>query len=210
MSQNKLLDTLVHTLDKLNHFNVMDNPTVSVSNQIKIDKSISNIDLMTCVIDAVNKIENFRVRFNHFVPAKAQFIEFNHLTCYDKVDLGYTVATKDEVNTFKFAIAKYDENLDKTKDNIKTSLVEARGRESFHCDGGKRRDLIYLSCMPKMEFTNIQQPFNRLYCDVPSIIIGNNFGTISVCVQAHHGFVDGYHINLFFKHLTNNINNVIM
>jgi chloramphenicol O-acetyltransferase len=66
-----------------------------------------------------------------------------------------------------------------------------------------QRKNIFITCMPWLKLSAIEHPiFRHENYDIPSLAWGK-FGngadgmmTIPFAVQAHHGFVDGYHVHL--------------
>lgn len=65
------------------------------------------------------------------------------------------------------------------------------------------KDYVFITCIPWLDFTSIQHPiFKFKNADIPSVAWGkiseSSNGMISMpfSIQAHHGFVDGYHMHL--------------
>jgi chloramphenicol O-acetyltransferase len=64
------------------------------------------------------------------------------------------------------------------------------------------KDQVFVTCMPWLDFTSIQHPMASLATpDIPSLAWGrfrDGPGGLQLpfAVQAHHGFVDGWHIHL--------------
>jgi len=64
------------------------------------------------------------------------------------------------------------------------------------------KDQVFITCIPWLDFTSIQHPAAALGApDIPSLAWGkfkdgpNGRLALPFSVQAHHGFVDGYHIH---------------
>ena len=70
-------------------------------------------------------------------------------------------------------------------------------------DYDKRRN-IHITCMPWLKLTSIEHPiYEHKDYDIPSLAWGRFSDpredgklAVTMSVQAHHGFVDGYHIHL--------------
>jgi chloramphenicol O-acetyltransferase len=67
----------------------------------------------------------------------------------------------------------------------------------------EQKNNIYITCMPWLKLAAIDHPiYEHKTYDVPSLAWGrfsepqNDKMTIPFSVQAHHGFVDGYHVHL--------------
>ncbi|MFB9242829.1 hypothetical protein IV454_20870 [Massilia antarctica] len=65
------------------------------------------------------------------------------------------------------------------------------------------RDNIYITCMPWLDMRAIEHPiFCHRSADIPSLAWGKFSApagesmTVPLSVQAHHGFVDGYHVHV--------------
>jgi chloramphenicol O-acetyltransferase type A len=69
------------------------------------------------------------------------------------------------------------------------------------------KDRVFVTCIPWLDFTSIQHPMMRLSePDIPSLAWGRFRDgpqglQLPFSVQAHHGFVDGYHIHLLAQRI---------
>jgi len=70
------------------------------------------------------------------------------------------------------------------------------------------KDQVFITCIPWLDFTSIQHPAATLGApDIPSLAWGkfkdglNGRLALPFSVQAHHGFVDGYHIHQLAQHI---------
>jgi chloramphenicol O-acetyltransferase type A len=69
------------------------------------------------------------------------------------------------------------------------------------------KDQVFVTCIPWLDFTSIQHPAMALAAnDTPSLAWGRFRDTpgglqVPFSVQAHHGFVDGYHIHLLARRI---------
>jgi len=70
------------------------------------------------------------------------------------------------------------------------------------------KDQVFITCIPWLAFTSIQHPAATLGSpDIPSLAWGkfkdgpNGRLALPFSVQAHHGFVDGYHIHLLAQRI---------
>jgi len=64
------------------------------------------------------------------------------------------------------------------------------------------KEQVFVTCIPWLDFTSIQHPTTRAgRSDIPSLAWGrirdasDGKLVLPFSVQAHHGFVDGYHIH---------------
>jgi len=70
------------------------------------------------------------------------------------------------------------------------------------------KDQVFITCIPWLDFTSIQHPAASLGSpDIPSLAWGkfkdgpDGRLALPFSVQAHHGFVDGYHIHLLAQRI---------
>jgi chloramphenicol O-acetyltransferase type A len=156
--------------------------------------------LLYCLYMSVKDIDNFLYR-----EFEGEVIKID--TFYG----GYTVINLD--NNLNYA--KFDISEDRAE-FISRSLaagVIARTTREFINTGREleprdQKNNIYTTCMPWLDLRAIEHPiYEYRSADVPLIAWGRYSelagSTMSVpfCIQAHHGFVDGYHIHLLLQRL---------
>ncbi|WP_432378426.1 CatA-like O-acetyltransferase [Duganella sp. P38] len=77
----------------------------------------------------------------------------------------------------------------------------------------EQRRNIYITCMPWLKLSAIEHPiYEHKSYDIPSLAWGrysepraDGKMTLTMAVQAHHGFIDGYHVHLLAEAIANNI-----
>ena len=124
---------------------------------------------------------------------------------------GYTVINLD--NNLNYA--RFDMSTDRAE-FITRSLVagvEARATREFINTGRdltprEQKNNVYTTCMPWLDMRAIEHPiYEYKSADIPLIAwgryseLGGDMMTVPFCVQAHHGFVDGYHVHLLLQRL---------
>jgi chloramphenicol O-acetyltransferase len=113
----------------------------------------------------------------------------------------------DDLNTFiERSIAAREESA-----NSKALLHEASTFSEREI-----RDYVFITSIPWLDFTSIQHPVAKFKsADIPSLAWGKfkNSGegklTMAFSVQAHHGFVDGYHFHQLAEEIKNQITTLI-
>jgi chloramphenicol O-acetyltransferase len=77
------------------------------------------------------------------------------------------------------------------------------------------KEQVFVTCMPWFDFTSIQHPMMLLATpDIPSMAWGR-FRTapgglqLPFSVQAHHGFVDGWHIHLLARQIADELADIM-
>jgi len=156
--------------------------------------------LLCAVLRAVHKLEHFRYRvfegevilIDRIVPSYT-VMNVNH-------DLNFAqFEWSDDLREFVArSLAARDEAVNTTALSEKYRAMSPR----------EAKNRVYITCIPWLAFTSIQHPAAALAAaDIPSIAWGKirdaGQGQIQLpfSVQAHHGFVDGYHINLLAEQI---------
>ncbi|KQV45889.1 MULTISPECIES: CatA-like O-acetyltransferase [unclassified Duganella] len=156
--------------------------------------------LLYCLYMSVKDVDNFLYR--EFEGEVIKIDDFHG---------GYTVINLD--NNLNYA--KFDMSTDRTE-FISRSLaagVEARATREFINTGRdltprEQKNNVYTTCMPWLDMRAIEHPiYEYKSADIPLIAWGRyselegETMTVPFCVQAHHGFVDGYHVHLLLQRL---------
>jgi chloramphenicol O-acetyltransferase len=156
--------------------------------------------LLYCLYMSVKDVDNFLYR-----EFEGQVIKI------DDFYGGYTVINLD--NNLNYA--RFDMSSDRAE-FISRSLaagVMARATREFINTGRdltprEQKDNVYTTCMPWLDMRAIEHPiFEYKSADIPLIAWGRysdmdgDAMTVPFCVQAHHGFVDGYHVHLLLQRL---------
>jgi len=156
--------------------------------------------LLYCLYMSVKDVDNFLYR------------EFEgNVIKIDDFYGGYTVINLD--NNLNYA--RFDMSTDRAE-FISRSLaagVEARATREFINTGRdltprEQKNNVYTTCMPWLDMRAIEHPiYEYKSADIPLIAWGRysdldgDTMTVPFCVQAHHGFVDGYHVHLLLQRL---------
>ncbi len=150
--------------------------------------------LLFAVLHAVLKLENFRYR-----------VFDGEVIRIDKLRPSYTVINQH--NDLNFAQFAWSDNLRE----FVTRSVQARDEASNMTALNQQyqsmtprecKDQVFVTCIPWLDFTSIQHPVASFDGqDIPSLAWGKfryaGGGRLHLpfSVQAHHGFVDGFHIH---------------
>lgn len=144
------------------------------------------------VLMAANAVPEFRRR-----------IEEGKLVEYKELDLSFTVLN--QVKNCNFAYVPY------IKDCSQFLLAFQEQKLAAECAltpvGENTGACIYVTCTPWFRTTSVIQPVDVGKGDaIPRFGWGKLFeqdgaDMIDLTIQAHHGFVDGYHIHLFLQAL---------
>jgi chloramphenicol O-acetyltransferase len=189
--------------DRFDFFDRMESPAVNLCFTLDVPdfrpwcnaNALAPFHVMLCaVLRAVLKVENFRyrivdgevVRIDRLVPSFTVMNQHGDLN-FAQFDWS------DDVREFVArGLAAREQASGMTELNRKYRTMSPRDA----------KDQVFVTCMPWLDFTSIQHPMVSLATpDIPSLAWGrfrDGPGGLQLpfAVQAHHGFVDGWHIHL--------------
>lgn len=147
------------------------------------------------VILAINEIEAFRYR-----------IDGDEIVIYDEIHASATIGREDE--TFAFSFVPFSKDLSQFTNSLKAEIEEVKASKGIRFnDNAIRKDVIHFSAIPWVNFTGLSHARNFKVADsAPKISVGklknvDGKWMMPISVNAHHGFVDGYHVGKFLDHL---------
>lgn len=199
--------------DRFEFFEGFENPLINITSKIEVTNFIPYCRerglpvfhfFLFCVFKAALKTENFLYRIHDGKVIKIS-----------EVVPSYTVMNRNDV--LNFTRFKYSSQRDEF---IARSLIardEAVASESLihtglELDLRTLKNYIFITSIPWLDFTSIQHPVYRLKsADIPSFAWGKfteegSKVTMAFSVQAHHGFVDGFHIHQLIENLKTILN----
>lgn len=106
----------------------------------------------------------------------------------------------------------FDDDFSEFLKRYLADRVEARQAQHLRVSPTEDRDYLFVTCLPWLHFTSIQHPIARFAdCSIPNIAVGRfqkagDALVFPLAVQAHHGLVDGLHINQFASRLAETLN----
>lgn len=121
---------------------------------------------------------------------------------HETVSPSFTVMAKDEV--FSFCTSSFIESFKDFKSNTLKEIDRVKDNINIEDETG-RDDLLYITSIPWVSFTNITHPIQMNPVDsIPRISWGKFFEEngrlkLPLSVQAHHALVDGVHVGQFFN-----------
>lgn len=123
---------------------------------------------------------------------------------HERLDPSFTLLTHD--HTLAFCSAEYTPHVPEFFSRVDREVEKMKAHPKMEDKEGVD-NLIYVSCVPWIDFTSISHPVKMDPLDsIPRISWGKftrNGGHISmpISLQLHHGLADGYHAGLFFQKL---------
>lgn len=155
--------------------------------------------LLCAVLRAVLKVENFRYRLLD-----------GEVIAIDRLHPSFTVVNQH----FDLNFAQFDWSDDLREFVARSqaareeaSAMLAMNQKFSALPPRAAKEQVFVTCMPWLDFTSIQHPMMSLATpDIPSLAWGRfrdgpHGLQLPFSVQAHHGFVDGYHIHLLARQI---------
>lgn len=148
-----------------------------------------------CLFQSLDQIDNYKYR-----------IYKNEVIKVEQFHASYTVI--DEQNLFNYTRFENSNDLNTFIQRSLTAKVQAEKSPALINTGielpeRSMKDYVFITSIPWLKFTSIEHPVFRFKsADIPGIAwgkfqdSGNGKMMIPFSVQAHHGFVDAYHIYL--------------
>jgi chloramphenicol O-acetyltransferase len=202
--------------DRFDFFDRMESPAVNLCFTLDVPdfrpwckaQDLAPFHVMLCaVLRAVLKVENFRyrivdgevIRIDRLVPS---FTVMNQHGDLNFAQFDWT----DDVREFVArGLAAREEASTMAELNVKYRTMSPRDA----------KDQVFVTCMPWLDFTSIQHPMaSTATPDIPSLAWGRFRAGLEglqlpFAVQAHHGFVDGWHIHLLGRQVAAELAEII-
>jgi chloramphenicol O-acetyltransferase type A len=198
------MDAFETRRDRFAHFDAMQNPAINLTFRLEVPDFLPACKaagrppfhfFLFALLRAVMQIDHFRYR-----KFEGQIIKIDRLFP--------SFAVMDDNNNLNFARFTGTDDLDQFIARSQAAKAEACVPAPLHLPGAvctprELKDHVWVTCMPWLELLAIEHPMAQLSeADIPMIAWGKfrqeAGGKLSlpIAVQAHHGFVDGYHIHL--------------
>ncbi|WP_338771010.1 CatA-like O-acetyltransferase [Massilia sp. METH4] len=197
------MDNFERRRDRFDLFDGMDSPAVNLSFTLELPdfrpwckaNALPPFHVFLCAVHrAVMKIENFRWRIHQ-----------GEVFTIDRLIPSFTVINQH--NDLNFAMFEWSDDLrtyvarSKAAGTAAANMVELNVQYR-HLSPREAKHQVFVTCIPWLNLTSIQHPTAALDCpDIPSLAWGKFRDgapgelVLPFSVQAHHGFVDGFHIH---------------
>lgn len=146
----------------------------------------------------------------HAVPALRTRFRGNAVTEYDEILLSATVPRPGD--TFGYAYIPYFEDWARFDESCKAIIEETAKGADFTANTGERNDLAYLSCLPWIDFTSLDNALPGPDDCIPRFSWGkfvqaaDGSWSCPMAVQVHHSVVDGLQVGQFFEAAQKSLN----
>jgi chloramphenicol O-acetyltransferase type A len=192
--------------DRREHFSYflkMDYPQFNICAPVDVtkfsayvkDRNLSFYHAMIyAVTAAANRVENLRYR-----------IRDGAVILHDRVHPSYTSMDK-ETGLFKYVMVSMGDDINEF---VRRAREKEQAQKGLFGDGTDetRDDLVYLSCLPWISFTQVSHTVKLDRDDsIPRITWGKYYADgnrtmMPLSVQVHHALADGYHAGMYFTAL---------
>lgn len=192
-------------MDLFNQYNERSNPFSFITTKIDITNaynySLKNHHLhallMYIFVKAMNRIDNFKYRY-----------EDNEIVKYDIINPNYTV-TLDNGNVSFIEFDMMD-NYEDYLNNFLESKKAFKANQNVTITSSNEGTSVWLSCLPWFSFIGVVPPFEPKIT-IPQLIwdkvtLEDDHAYINLMIMSHHGFVDGSHIGKLIEYINEELN----
>ncbi|MCK0096484.1 chloramphenicol acetyltransferase [Yoonia sp. F2084L] len=137
----------------------------------------------------------------HAVPELCMRFRDDLVVAHDMVTLSMTVPT--EAGSFGYAYVPYLANFVHFDTQAKALIDEVAKGGALQANSGERDDLAYLSCMPWLDYTSINNALPGPDDCIPRITWGkfverDGYWDMAMTLEVHHALVDGAQVGAYF------------
>ncbi|EBA12439.1 chloramphenicol acetyltransferase [Roseobacter sp. CCS2] len=137
----------------------------------------------------------------HKVPELCMRFRDNVVVAHDMITLSMTVPT--EAGTFGYAYVPYVPEFAKFDAQAKSLITDVAKGGVLQANSGERDDLAYLSCMPWLDYTAINNALPGPDDCIPRVSWGkiverNGRWDMAMTLEVHHALVDGAQVGAYF------------
>lgn len=147
----------------------------------------------------------------HAVPELCMRFRGTEVTVYDRIDLSMTVPLQD--GNFRYAYVPFDPNHARFDQQAAAIIAEVATGGALNANTGERDDLAYLSCLPWLDFTSINNALPHAQDCIPRVSWGKfvesqGRWTMAMTIEVHHALVDGRQVGDYFAAVQGAVNAV--
>ena len=157
--------------------------------------------VLWCLLDAANALPELRTRFRG-----------DEVVEHSAVHASVTVPIGEE--GFGFCSVPYDSDWPRFNAACGEAIEAAMRQESLE-ENTQGDEWIYLSCLPWLRFSSMTNPTAGPQDCVPRVTWGRFSAQegrwlIPVAVQVHHALVDGRHLGLFYRGVSERLEGLLL
>jgi len=137
----------------------------------------------------------------HAVPELCMRFRGNVVVAHDMVTLSMTVPTA--AGSFGYAYVPFVEEFEAFDPQAKALIDAVALGDALQANSGERDDLAYLSCMPWLDYTAINNALPGPDDCIPRVTWGKFAQTragweMAMTLEVHHALVDGAQVGAYF------------
>jgi chloramphenicol O-acetyltransferase type A len=137
----------------------------------------------------------------HAVPELCMRFRGPAVTQYDRIDLSMTVPLAD--GNFRYAYVPFEPDFARFEGQASAIIAEVAAGGALNANTGERDDLAYLSCLPWLDFTSINNALPHARDCIPRVSWGKfveaqGCWTMAMTIEVHHALVDGRQVGDYF------------
>ncbi|MEJ8561212.1 chloramphenicol acetyltransferase [Yoonia sp. GPGPB17] len=137
----------------------------------------------------------------HAVPEMCMRFRGDVVVAHDMITLSMTVPT--DAGSFGYAYVPFVANFDTFDTQAKALIDEVAKGGVLQANSGERDDLAYLSCMPWLDYTSINNALPGPDDCIPRITWGKivereGRRDMPMTLEVHHALVDGAQVGAYF------------
>lgn len=137
----------------------------------------------------------------HGVPELLMRFRGDTVVRHDAVDLSMTVPTK--TGSFNYAYVPYDPDFAAFDNRCAALIAAAAAKSALDANAGARDDVAYMSCLPWLDFTSINNALPGPEDCIPRVSWGKfvDHGPrwdMAMALEVHHALVDGAQVGAYF------------
>ncbi len=138
----------------------------------------------------------------HRVPELCMRFRGDSVVAHDMITLSMTVPTS--AGSFGYAYVPFVADFAGFDAQAKALIDAAAAGNALDANSGQRDDLAYLSCMPWLDYTSINNALPGPNDCIPRITWGkiverDERWEMAMTLEVHHALVDGAHVGAYFE-----------
>jgi chloramphenicol O-acetyltransferase type A len=138
----------------------------------------------------------------HAVPELCMRFRGDEVTRYDRIEMSMTVPLAD--GNFRYAYVPFDPDFNRFERQAAAIIADVTAGGSLNANTGQRDDLAYLSCMPWLDYSSINNALPHAQDCIPRVSWGkfvkgtDGRWSMAMTIEVHHALVDGRQIGDYF------------
>ncbi|MEJ6403640.1 CatA-like O-acetyltransferase [Yoonia sp. 2307UL14-13] len=135
----------------------------------------------------------------HAVPELCMRFRSDQVVLHDGVELSMTVPTK--AGSFNYAYVPFDPDFAMFDARATDMIAQAAESGGLAANSGARDDVAYLSCLPWLDYTAINNALPGRDDCIPRVSWGKftDHEDMAMTLEVHHALVDGAQVGAYFN-----------